>query len=198
MTETYTPLPSLPLEPGSSYQRPDADLPERVQLDSPALSVMTDLTKIPAVTISPSASLAEANQTMIAARVRLLLVVDENRQVVGLITSTDLLGEKPMLHARKLNMPVQDLSVADIMIAQPDLDVLDLRVVERARVGDVAETLKSQGRRHALVVERTDSGMTIRGIFSCTQISKQLGIPLEDSNGRAETFTELKEALIAS
>ncbi len=198
MSPNYSPLPSLALEPGSGYQRPDADLPELVQLDSPALSVMTDLTKVPAVTISPSASLAEANQTMITARVRLLLVVDDGRQVVGIITSTDLLGEKPMLHARKLNMPVQELSVADIMIAQPDLDVLDLRDVERARVGDVAETLKSQGRRHALVVERIETGMTIRGIFSCTQISKQLGMPLEDSNGRAETFTELKEVLIAS
>ncbi len=198
MSHPYSPLPSLALEPGSSYQRPDAELPEQVQLDSPALSVMTDLTKIPAVTISPSASLAEANQTMIAARVRLLLVVDDAKRVVGLITSSDLLGEKPMLHARKVNAAIQDLSVADIMIAQPDLDVLDLRDVERARVGDVAETMKSQGRRHALVVERTETGMTIRGIFSCTQISKQLGMPVEDSNGRVETFTELKEVLIAS
>ncbi len=198
MSHPYSPLPSLALEPGSSYHRPDDELPELVQLDSPALSVMTDLTKVPAVTISPSASLAEANQTMIASKVRLLLVVDEARKVVGLITSTDLLGEKPMLHARKTNAAIADLTVADIMIAQPDLDVLDLRDVERARVGDVAETLKGQGRRHALVVERTDQGMMVRGIFSCTQISKQLGQPLEESNGRVDTFTELKEVLIAS
>jgi len=198
MSHPYTPLPSLALEPGSSYHRPDAELPELVHLDSPALSVMTDLTKVPAVTISPSANLGEANQTMIASRVRLLLVVDENKNVVGLITSTDLLGEKPMLHARKINAPIQDLSVADIMIAQPDLDVLDMKDVERARVGDVAETLKSQGRRHALVVEHSDEGMMVRGIFSCTQISKQLGTPVEDSNGRVDTFTELKEVLMAS
>ncbi len=198
MSQPYTPLPSLALEAGSSYHRPDAELPELVRLDSPALSVMTDLTRVPAVTIGPSASLLDANQAMIAARVRLLLVVDENRKVVGIITSTDLLGEKPMLHARRTNTAIQDLTVADIMIAQPDLDVLDMKDVERARVGDVAETLKRQGRRHALVVERTDAGMTIRGIFSCTQISKQLGTPVEDSTGRVDTFTELKEVLLAS
>ncbi len=198
MSHPYTPLPSLALEPGSSYHRPDAELPELVHLDSPALSVMTDLTKVPAVTVSPSANLGEANQTMIAAQVRLLLVVDENKKVVGLITSTDLLGEKPMLLARKINAPIQDLTVADVMIAQPELDVLDMKDVERARVGDVAATLKNQGRRHALVVERTGEGMLVRGIFSCTQISKQLGKPVEDSDGRAGTFTELKEVLLAS
>src|SRR3954469_22420916 len=67
-----------------------------VSADSPALHVMTDLTKIPAATISASATLSEANQVMIHRGVRMLFVIDAAQHLLGVVTATDLFGEKPV------------------------------------------------------------------------------------------------------
>lgn len=68
--------------------------------------------------------------------------------------------------------------------------------VLRASVGDIVATLQDVGRRHALVIDndvRTGKD-SIRGIFSATQIGKQLNQPIE-INGVAHTFAEVEVAL---
>ena len=59
--------------------------------------------------------------------------------------------------------------------------MLQLEKVLPASVGDIVATLQNVGRRHALVIDndvRTGQD-SIRGIFSATQISKQLNRPVE-------------------
>ena len=74
-----------------------------------------------------------------------------------------------------------EIAVRDVMTPADRLEILELWEVERARVGDVVATLKVAGRQHALVVETTDQAQTVQrsvcGIFSLTQIARQLGIP---------------------
>ena len=53
---------------------PDVDA---ITLDSPAQSVMTDLTKVKAATTSPATTLRQAEQLMIYQGVRMLFVVRE-------------------------------------------------------------------------------------------------------------------------
>jgi CBS domain-containing protein len=89
MNRKYLPLTGHRLQPGARYHQPGED-PERVRIDSPALAVMTDLRQIPAATIDPEAPLDAANRFMIQRGVRLLLVSDDARQVLGLITSNDV------------------------------------------------------------------------------------------------------------
>ena len=74
--------------------------------------------------------------------------------------------------------------------------MLSLDEVLLARVGDVVETLKSSGRQHALVVEHNSasSRQMVRGIFSASQISRQLGIPA-DGVELLQTFAALDQAL---
>ena len=55
---------------------------------------MTDLARVSPATIRPQAPLAGANQFMITRGVRLLLVVDERDAILGVITATDILGER--------------------------------------------------------------------------------------------------------
>src|SRR4051812_33520053 len=73
-----------------------------VTLDSPALDVMTDLAKVAAVTIDPSAGVTAANEYMVARAVRSLFVTAADGHIVGLVTTTDILGERPVRisHAR--------------------------------------------------------------------------------------------------
>lgn len=167
----------------------------KVTAASPAIEVMTDLRRIAAATISHDLSLAETNQSMILRGVRLLFVTDASRRVVGVVTASDLLGEKPTRVARDRMMRHEELSVRDIMVAAEDLDAVYLSDVMRSEVGHVVATLKACGRQHALVMEEDASGgLSLRGIFSASQIARQMGIPLQTTEV-ARTFAEIEAAI---
>jgi hypothetical protein len=117
---------------------------------------------------------------MIARGVRLLLVVGAGGVIKGLITARDTKGEKPIALLRERGGKHGEPRVADLMVARSAIDVLDIATVLRAEVGHIVATLKELGRQHALVVERDPltGRETVRGIFSATQIGRQLGMPI--------------------
>lgn len=191
----YSELTQHNLNTGTTYQRPLQQLPERVTLESPASDSMTDLTKVAAVTMGPCASLEAANQRMLSTGVHLLFVTDEYNAVVGVITSTDLQGERPMKYLNEVGGRYGDIILRDIMTPQDQLDVLDLQDVRRARVGSIVATLKRYGRKHAMVVDRNADGrQIICGLFSSSQISKQLGTNIEIAEV-ANSFAEVNAVL---
>jgi len=196
MTRIYQPLPQRPLLGGAEFRHP-APVRERVRLESPALAVMTDLREVPAATIDPDAPLDAANRFMIRRGVRLLLVTDERRQVLGLITATDILGERPVRFAVERSVRRQDIFVRDIMTPQSKLEVLWYPDLVASEVGHVVATLKAAGRQHALVAEASEGGeavQVVRGIFSLSQIAGQLGIAVP-STEVACTFAEIEAAI---
>ncbi len=195
--QTYQPLTMVPLSRGPAFCRPAAPPLEQVQLDDPAERVMTDLDRVSAATIYPKATLDEAERRMIASGVRMLLVNDAERCVVGVITATDILGEKPMQLVQRSGGRREDLQVEDLMTPLSELQVMKLSEVDKARVGDVVATLREAGRQHLLVVDDNDPYEAIRGIFSSTRIARQLGRPVE-VDGRAQSFAELEAALAES
>jgi len=192
MEREFDPLPIRELGAGAGFRRPTQAEAARVTPDSPALQVMTDLARVSPATIRPQAPLAGANQFMITRGVRLLLVVDERDVILGLITATDLLGERPMQVAAERGLRRDELSVADVMTPAAQIEVIALADVEASRVGHVLETLRRLGRQHALVVDR---GNTVRGIFSISQIARQLGLTLASGGSVARTFSEIEAAL---
>jgi CBS domain-containing protein len=197
----YAPLRHSTAGPGERYRLPLPSAPAPVRLDSPATAVMTDLRRIEAVTIEPAAPIDDANRTMIARGVRALFVVDETRRMHGIITSTDVLGERPIQFAQERGIRRGEVVARDIMTPADRLEILDIADVERARVGDVVATLKLAGRQHAVAVENDEPAAggqkTVRGIFSLTQIARQLGIAPQPFHDIARTFAEI-EAVIAS
>ncbi len=184
---------------GVRYTLPQPRSAGAVRLDSPASEVMTDLRRVSAATVDGDKSIDVANQVMIARGVRALFVADDARQVLGIITSTDIHGEKPIQFAQERGMRHGDVLVRDIMTPADRLEILDYWDVDRARVGDVVATLRLAGRQHALVVEEvadTPPGqVTVRGIFSLTQIARQLGIPSQQVHDIAHTFAEIEAAI---
>ena len=161
-----------------------------------ALVVMTDLNKIKAFTIESTASIDFANSKMIACGVRLLFVMNAEHVLVGLITASDLFGETPITHMQKHGGLREDILVQDIMTPRAKLKTLQMADVIRARVGDIIETMKDFGRQHILVVDKQgdESNERICGLFSTTQISRQLGIEINLSP-RASTFAEFKSSM---
>jgi len=165
---------------------------------SPARAVMTDLTHVRAATIAPDMRLTEARQTMIHQGVRLLFVVREMPCVDGLITSTDLEGERPTQVISARSLRYEDLTVADVMSPLPSLDAIDLEDLSHANVAQVIDTLKQVGRRHLIVVQKAGQGHgpRVRGVISLSQIERQLGqtIGLVDTS---EIYRETRSTLAA-
>jgi hypothetical protein len=79
------------------------------------------------------------------------------------------------------------------MCPRDSIDLLDAADVLRATVGDIVNTLKALHRQHALVGERDaiSGQVRIRGIFSATQIGRQLGAAIQTFEV-GTTFTEIE------
>ena len=176
------------------YQQPSTFA--SVTASSPAIAVMTDLRQVTAAIIGAEATLSDATRTMMARNVRLLLVVAGDQSVVGLITARDTQGERPIQWLHDRGGKHADLRVSDLMIPTEDIDVLDIKDVLHAEVGHIVASLKTWGRQHAVVAEQDAvSGATrIRGIFSATQIGRQLGVAVQPFDV-AVTFADIARAL---
>ena len=161
---------------GTILARPAQLLPESVTLEDSALNVMTDLRRVSVVTVKAQTTLDKANARMIRYGVRMLLVLDDADKVVGLLTATDILGEKPMMFLQDMGGTHSDILVRDIMTLHREIEVLKLQDVQAAKVGHVVATLKHAGRQHAIVIEiGNDGNHIVCGVFSSTQIARQLG-----------------------
>ncbi len=195
MISRYNALKSVPLKTGTTCLRPTQSLPSHVKLDSPAVDVMTDLSKVSVVSVRAKTSMDKANAKMIKYGVRMLLVLDDNEQMAGLVTASDLMGEKPMRYLQHMGGTHADIMVRDIMSPLRELEVMGTGDVSKAKVGDIVATLKHANRQHALVAcESADGRQTICGLFSVTQIARQLGAQVHNFE-LARTFAEIETVI---
>lgn len=192
----FRPLSLSTLKPHTGYSKPYFFSPNPVKTVSSALEVMTDLRFVPAATVNGKLDIGTATQKMIARGVRSLLVVDEAEDVTGLVTARDLMGTKVLDAMDSSNREPGQVSVHQVMTPADQIEVIPLDDILHARVGDIVETLKHSGRQHAMVIEEDPfSGKaTIRGIFSASQIARQLGIVLQ-GNDLSHAFAELELAM---
>ena len=191
----YHPLATHRLNGTVSILQPPA--PPIVTLESPATEVMTDLRNIPAAVIKPHLSMETANSYMMQRGVRLLFVQNPDGSLTGLITSTDILGGKPLRFIQDRNLKHSDILVSDVMTPLERLDAISIDEVAHANVGHVIASLRGSGRQHTLVTTRNAQGLTnVCGIFSRSQIEKQIGEPIE-YNGAAKSFAEIEATLVA-
>jgi CBS-domain-containing membrane protein len=194
----FSALPTQSFSGAARLCEPDPTALQQT-LESPAISVMTDLTQVTAVVIEPQASMEAAHAMMQQRGVRMLLALDANGTLAGLITANDILGEKPMhlVHERRIRH--SEILVADVMTPTARLDAFDWKAVQSAQVGNVVARLQLARRQHALVTQTAGNGsgqVLVRGIFSLSQIARQLGIALQLPEG-ANSFAEIEQALAA-
>jgi CBS-domain-containing membrane protein len=190
----YKALLSRRIKRDAGFHQPNIHKP--INVDSPAVEVMTDLRQVPVATTSIDVSIAKATQTMISRSVRLLLVLNSEGELAGLITARDTMGEKPIQYIRERGGRHSDLTVRDCMTPIEEIDVITMKDVMGTCVGNIVTTLESLGRQHALVVDVVDGREMVRGIFSITQIGRQLGVGLQAFEV-AKTFSEIRTALAA-
>ena len=190
-------IPAFQLSSGTTISQASPWQTSAVTLDSPALEVMTDLTKVKAATIHPDQTLRQAEQTMIYQGVRMLFVVSEMPVLQGLITSTDLHSERQMSLVHSRHLRFDEMRVADVMSGLAMLDAIAFDGMRVATVSNLIATLRSLGRNHLLVVQAGAPGAAqqVRGVISRAQIERQLGHPVEVSEELAGNFAEVVRAL---
>src|SRR5688500_1502401 len=118
----YSALKLAPVPAGARVAHPEG--PARGTLDDPAFAVLTDLRNVPAATTTPGESIGKAHAQMLQRGVRLLFVLDADGALDGVITATDLLGEKPIRFMQSLGEAHTEITDADILTPAAVLEAI--------------------------------------------------------------------------
>ncbi len=149
---------------------------QSLQPGDPALRAVTDFTREHPVTVDTERQIDDALNDMIRLGVRALLVAKDQR-LVGLITSYDIQGEKPIQFLQSSNFSRhQDIRVADIMTPWDQLRAVDWTSIQSARAGDLLRLFEESGLTHLLVIEtdQRTSTSTVRALASRARLMRQL------------------------
>jgi CBS-domain-containing membrane protein len=198
----YTPLAaSVPLYKVALPRIPDPGI-QLLGFEAPALELMTDFRRTPAISIHAATPVDDALNQMIYSGVRLLFVVDADFDVLGSITSYDIQSEKPMLFLQSRDCRIgtctrDDILVQDIMTPVRSWRALKYRDLADATLGNVAQTFNSLRVRHLIVLDTISAQgiQSVRGLFSASVVERALGIQL-DAVEIAESFAEIEHELV--
>jgi CBS domain containing-hemolysin-like protein len=173
---TDDPPPASPALARQTPRRPAPVHRSRVAPADPASRVMTDFSVQTPVSVTAERPIDDALRDMMVAGVRALLVT-RGESVIGLITSYDIQGERPMQFLHEAGFTRHDeIQVGHIMTPWERVPTLEWDVVRAASVQDIAEQFRTRrSTTHIVVLERTESGaVSVRGLFSRTQLERQL------------------------
>ena len=194
----------LPLYPAGSpllLDTPESGSEMRFEPSAPATSVMTEFSVHAALAVSSSRLIDEALSDMQQAGVRALFVTDGVGRMAGFITSYDIQGESPIRFLQgtdclQSSCARSAIVVGDIMTRLHNLRVLDSHDVLRATVRDVAETFKTTGVTHLVVMEKHQGSgeMYVRGLFSRSRLERATGLKIE-AVCVARDFRDAEQAL---
>jgi CBS domain-containing protein len=210
MSEPFGTLSHIRLAPETTYIHPP-ELPDRAYLTSPAIEVMTDFDNVRPRTTGPGAPIDEALDNMKRVGVRLLLVEDPDRNIVGIVSSYDIQGEKPIKLAQESRISHSEIRVSDVMTPQAKIEALHMLSVRNAEVGHIVATLRALEQRHLLVVQSADENgepaddeampsigsgtQVVRGLFSSTQIGRQLRVDVDEIMTPAHSLAEMQRGM---
>lgn len=166
--QTFTEVMNI-LAPGNE--------PWQVELNAPAASVMTDFRVRALFKVDSEDTIDEALQKMKIAGLRIGFVVDSSSEkILGMITSYDIMGEKPMRYLQSVGfadrgVTHKDIKVKDIMEKVEDWVSVDMHNVDTVNVQSVLDAFQRTGRTHLPVLDTTEGKEHhLRGLFSSSKI----------------------------
>jgi CBS domain containing-hemolysin-like protein len=192
MTKTYHALPHIKLSKNNNYDYQE-HRPELVHLDDSALDVMINLEKKKPLTASPKDSIDDTLIDMKASGAHIMVVV-EDEKVVGVISSEDILGERPMQVAEDRRIKRDQILVRSVMTPQEKLAAIDYEEVRFAKIGNIISTLRDTKQHYAIVVNTSEDSdeQMIHGIIYIYDIIKRLNKDLVTELRAARSILELK------
>jgi hypothetical protein len=180
------PMPGTPRLPSPSQPS---------TLTDAAFSQLTDLRHAPCVTADHLDGVGPTLHVMLRAHVRMAFVTGVGGELLGLVTSDDLQGERPMQRAMADHVRHEDLTLEQLMTPIAQWQVVDTREAEHARVGHIVATMRTHGLRYLLVVDHPAGDAVLRGLFSARRLEMALGIDL-GTDLQSRSFAALEAALV--
>lgn len=181
----------LPL--GTSIANPPT-LPELIHLEDSVFNVFVDFQLQRPVTIYAKQSIDDAQLEMKSSNVHMLLVLDTEKHVIGLLSSQALHSEKRYKIIQESRIKHSEIHVSSVMLAIDQILCFDFDALKQAKIGSLVETFKRHQRHYALVIKKNSNGTSvIQGYFSASRISRTLS--LNSSAGNSSSIQELQTML---
>lgn len=152
------------------------ELAPRFSIDSPATQFFTDFFNVEPLVISSSVTAIKTRNTMIRTHVRLMLVIDDLKHFLGVVSAADVDEQAILAKATVNHTKPDELLVTDLMKRKQDLLALNVDEVKTASIGEVVDFLRDNHQQHCLVID-PQMGQ-IRGVFSASDISRKLHLPI--------------------
>lgn len=162
-----------------------------LDLTSPALKMINNFTEKDPLRAHYEITIVEALQQTTSQDTDFILVIDDNKKLLGVVSSADLQSSKIMILAQRLNVTRDDVSLRHVMTPLSNLTGVSMQSLSYACIGDALQTMEHHGVMFLLV---TTSNNEICGLLSAREISKKLHIPLHISP-IAHTFSEVMEQI---
>ncbi len=166
--QTFTELSNILLPSNEPWQ---------VELTDPAATVMTDFNVRALFKVSAEDTIDEALQKMKVAGLRIGFVVDgASDKILGMITSYDIMGEKPMRYLQSVGfadrgVTHKDIKVKDIMEKVEDWVSVEMKNVEIVNVQALLDVFQKTGRTHLPVIDSHEGKEHhLRGLFSSAKV----------------------------
>jgi CBS domain-containing protein len=144
--------------------------------NDPAIHAITDFTREHPVTVDEERQIDDALHDMVHLGVRAMLVVRAQR-IVGLITSYDIQGERPLQFLQTSNYSRHmDIRVGHIMTPWDRLLAVDWSTMQSIRAGELLHLLEEAEMTHLLVIERgkNQASSIVRALVSRARLARQL------------------------
>lgn len=149
---------------------------QRLSPSDPAVLAITDFTREHPATVDPDRQIDDALNDMVRLGVRALLVGKDQR-IVGLITSYDIQGERPMQFLQSSTYQHHhEIRVGHIMTPWQALSALNWETVQAMRAGDLLKLVEDSGLTHVVVMEadRAAHSCVVRALVSRARLMRQL------------------------
>jgi predicted transcriptional regulator len=166
-----------------------ADDQPLIDLASPALKIVNNFTQKTPIRAQHETTIEEALKQVTAKQSDFILVTDDTKKLVGIVSSADLQSSKITIIAQRLNTTRKEVSLRHIMTPLSQLIGVSMQSLSYACVGDALQTMEHQGIMFLLV---TTANNEICGLISARQIAKTLHIPLHISP-IANSFSDVLE-----
>ncbi len=176
------PPPRLPAHRLDGGSWATAVLPLRSMMDpqflrrgDPARRVMTDFARHEAFTVAEDRLIEDALDDMFRFGVHTLLTARDGK-VTGLVTSSDIQGERPrqLLRGRP-ELHREEIRVGDIRTPWSELPAVGWETVQQSHVSDLLEIFDEAGCSHLAVLERAaDGSVLVRGLICHAWLQRQL------------------------
>lgn len=173
-------------------------LPKVVHLDDDAIEAMIDFRLVKPLIFAKTELMMEAYRTMELSDLHVALVLDSDKQLVGLISLEQMLGERPVKMIESRRVERKDVHLVSMMSPLENVVIVDFDKLKHAKVGHVVATLKAVQRYYILVVERSSGDgekRIVRGVFLASHLSRLLGEHITIDPLQAKPVAELIKKL---